>query len=96
LACVGGEITGRILEDGISVTSQGKRTLRVTRNAKIRMVEQVISLRSNRNFPPLRDRKIFVQRWLELREPRPPQDISSGVAKLTSRRRRKGIWIEPV
>ena len=95
LAYVIGEITRRILEDGIPVTSQGKRTLCITRNTKIRMVEQVISFHSNRNLPSFRDREIFVQRRVELREPRPPQDISSGIAKLTGRRNRKSTWIKP-
>jgi hypothetical protein len=49
LAYIIGEITRSILEDGIPVTSQGKRTLCITRNAKIRMVEQVISFHPNRN-----------------------------------------------
>jgi hypothetical protein len=34
-----GKITRRVLEDGITVTSKGKRTLCITRNAKIRMIE---------------------------------------------------------
>ena len=89
MACVIGEITRRILEDGIPVTSQGKRTLCITRNAKIRMVEQVISFHSNCNLPLFSDRKIFVQRWVKLRERGLPQDIPSGIAKLTGRRHRK-------
>ena len=44
LPCVIGKITRRILEDGIPVASKGKSTLRITRNSKIRMVEQVIEL----------------------------------------------------
>ena len=48
LACVIGKITRRILENGIPVPSKGKRTLCITRNTKIRMVEQVISFHSNR------------------------------------------------
>jgi len=95
LACVSGEITRRIFEDGIPVTSQRKRTLCITRNTKIRMVEQVISFHSNRNLPSFRDRKILVQRRVKLRERRPPQDISSGIAKLTGRRYRKSVWIKP-
>ena len=72
LALVIGEITRRILEDGIPVTSKGKRTLGITRNAKIRMVEQVISFHSNRNLPFLSDRKLFVQRQRQIaRTPAP-------------------------
>ena len=95
LACVSGEISRRIFEDGIPVTPQGKRILCVARNAKIRMVEQVISFHSKRNLPSFSDRKIFVQRCVKLRERRPPQDISSGIAKLTGRRYRKSTRIKP-
>jgi hypothetical protein len=44
----------------------------VARNAKIRMVEEVISFHSNRNLPSFRDRKVFVQRCVKLRKRRPP------------------------
>ena len=95
LTCVIGKITRRILEDGIPSSPQEKRTLSITRNAKIRMVEKVISFHSNGDLPFVNDRKFFVQRWVKLREPRPPQDISSGIAKLTGRRNRKSAWIKP-
>src|SRR5580704_26615 len=95
LAGISGEITRRILEDGIPGSSQEKRALGVTRNAKIGMVEKVISFRPNRDLPAFRDRKIFVKRGVKLREPRPPQDVSSGIAKLTGRRDRKSAWIKP-
>ena len=95
LASVIGEITRRILEHGVPVTSQGKRTLCIARNTKIRMVEQVISFHANRNLPSISDRKILVQRWVKLRESRPAQDISPGVAKLTGRRYRESTWIKP-
>ena len=95
LACVIGEITRRIFEDGIPVTPKGKRTLCVARNAKIRMVEEVISFHSNRNLPSFRDPKVFVQRCIKLRKRRPPQNISSGIAKLTGRRYRKSTRIKP-
>ena len=94
-AGVSGEITERILEDGIPGPSQEKRTLSVTRNTEIRVVENVIRFQSNRNLPPFRDRKIFVQRGVKLREPRSPQDVSSGIAKLTGRRNRKSAGIKP-
>ena len=94
LACVSGEITRRILEDGIPVTPQGKRILCVARYAKIRMVEQIISFHSHRNFPAFRDPKVFVQRCIKLRKRRPPQNISSGIAKLTGRRYRKSTRIK--
>jgi hypothetical protein len=78
-ACVIGEITRRIIE--VPVTSQGKRSLRITRNTKIRMVEQVISFHSNRNLPSFSDRKIFVVPRQIARTPA-PQNISSGIANL--------------
>lgn len=90
-----GEITCRILEDGVPVTSKAKRTLCITRNAEIRMVEHVIRFNSNRNPSLFSDRKIFVQRRVELRRPRPPQHISSGIAKLAGRRYGKSTWIKP-
>ncbi len=40
------EITCCILEDRVSIPSQGERTLRVTRDCKIRMIEQIVSLRA--------------------------------------------------
>src|SRR5579863_6905640 len=95
LACVSGEITGRIPENGFPVTAQGKRTLCVTRDTKIRMVEQIIGFYSNCNLPVFSDRKILVQRRVKLRERRPPQDIASGIAKLTGRRHRKSTWVKP-
>src|SRR5579872_1640665 len=94
-ACVGGEITGRILENGFPVSSQGKRTLRITGNTKIRMVEQIIGFDSNGKLPVFSNRKILVQRWVQLRESGPPQDIASGIAKLTGRRQRKSTWVKP-
>ena len=51
LAYVIGEITRRVLEDGIPVTPHGKRALCITRNTKIRVVENVISFHSHRNLP---------------------------------------------
>src|SRR5579863_678585 len=95
LAGVSGEITRRILEDGIPRSPQEKRTLCITRDTKIRVVEHVISFHPNRNLPLLCDRKMFVDRRVELRERRPPQDVSSGIAKLTGRRDRKSAWIKP-
>src|SRR5579863_2292715 len=95
LACVGGEITGGILEDGFPVSSQGKRTLRITGNTKIRMVEQIIGFDSNGKLPVFSNHKILVQRWVKLRESGPPQDVASGIAKLTGRRHRKSTWVKP-
>jgi hypothetical protein len=45
-AYVVSEIAGSILEDGISVASQCKWTLRVTWYCEIRMIEQIVAFRS--------------------------------------------------
>jgi len=95
LASVIGEITLRILEDGIPVTSKGKRTLCIAWNAKIRMVKEVISFHAHSKLPFVTDCKILVQRRVKLREPRPSQNISPGIAKLSRRRNGKSTWIEP-
>jgi len=95
LAYVIGKITRSILEDSIPVTSKGKRALCITRSSKIRMVEQVISFHPKRDFPFVKDREILVQRRVELRERRPPQDVSSGIAKLKRWRYGKSTWIKP-
>ena len=37
------KIASNILEDGVSIPSQGERTLRVTRDCKIRVIQQIVS-----------------------------------------------------
>jgi hypothetical protein len=37
------EVTRRVFENGISISAQGERTLRVTRDCKIRMIQQIVS-----------------------------------------------------
>lgn len=49
-ADVVGEITRCILEDSVSVPSQGKRSLRVARDCEIWMIEQGVGFRSKRKF----------------------------------------------
>ena len=49
-ADVAGEITRNVFEDGVAVPSQGERTLRVTRDRKILMIEQIVGLRSKCNL----------------------------------------------
>ena len=48
-ADVVGETTGCICEHGLSVSSQRERTLRITRNRKIRMIEEIVNVRSESN-----------------------------------------------
>ena len=84
-ADVVGETTRRIRENGVSVPPQGERTLRVTRDCKIRMIEQVIGLRSEGNLPAFRQVEALLKRKIKLREPGSPQDVSSSIAELTGR-----------
>ena len=45
-----GETTCCIREHGVSVSSQRKRTLRVTRNCIIRMIEEIVGFGPKRNL----------------------------------------------
>jgi len=83
-------MTRCILEDGISVASQATRILRITWNAKIGIVEQVIGFHSNVNLYVFSNREIFVQRSVKLRECRPAQNIAPGRTNGTNRWR----WTE--
>jgi len=89
LAYIIGKITRRIFEYGIPVTSRGKRTLRITRSSKIRMVKQVISFHSNRKLPFLTDRKTFVQRRVRLSKRGSPRVCA---AQCRLRRGFAGAW----
>src|SRR5262245_23601810 len=77
-----GEITCRILENGVSVPSQGERTLRVARHRKIRMVEQVVSFRSDCELRAFRQSEGLLQRQVKLCERGATQDVTPGIAKL--------------
>jgi hypothetical protein len=61
-AYVVGEIASSILEDGISVASQCKWTLRVIRDCEIRMIEQIVAFRSQRNLRAFRHLEGLLQR----------------------------------
>ena len=94
-AYVVGEIARSILEDCISVASQSKRTLRVTRDCEIRMIEQIVGFRSNRNLHAFPQMEALLQRQIELREPGAAQDIAPSIAKLAGRGQRKCTRIKP-
>ena len=94
-ACVVGETARSILEDSISVASQGKRTLRVARDREIRMIEQIVGFRSNRNLRAFPQMKALLQRQIELREPGAAQDIAPSIAELAWTWQRKGARIKP-
>ena len=85
-AYVVGEIARWIFEDGISVASQGERTLRVTRDGEIRMIEQIVGFRSKRNLRAFPQLEALLQRHIELRERGAAQDITPGIAKPAGRR----------
>ena len=94
-AYVVGEIARCIFEDGVSVPSQRKRTLRVTRDREIRMIEQIVGFRSKRNLRAFLQLEALLQRQIELRERGAAQDIAPGIAKLAGRRQRKCTRIKP-
>src|SRR5258708_1307287 len=75
-AYVVGKIARSIVEDCISVASQSKRTLRVARDCEIRMIEQIVGFRSNRNPYAFPQMEALLQRQIELREPGAAQDIA--------------------
>ena len=85
-ADVVGEISRSIFEDGVSIPSQRKGTLRVTRDCKIRMIEQIVGFRSKRNLHAFRQLEALLQRQIKLRERGAAQDISPSIAKLAGRR----------
>jgi hypothetical protein len=94
-AYVVGEIARSILEDGISVPSQGKRSLCVTRDCEIRMIEQIVGFRAKCNLRAFRQLKGLLQRQIKLRERGAAQDIAPSIAKLTRRGQCKCRWIKP-
>jgi len=77
------ELSRRVVVDSVSISSQRERTLRITRNCKIRMIEQIVDFRSNCDvhaFPQFED---FLYRKIKLREGGPPQNIATSSAELT-------------
>ena len=85
LADIVGETTRCIREHGISVPSQRERTLRVTRNCKIWMIEQIVGLHSESNLRAFRQLKALLKRQIKLRELGSSQDVSSSIAELAGR-----------
>src|SRR5215469_16401895 len=82
-ADVFGKITCCIFENSVSIPSQGERTLRVTRDRKIRMIEQIVGLRSESNLRAFRQLEALLKRQMTLCETRPAQNISPSIAELT-------------
>jgi|SRR6516162_4470486 len=90
-----GEIACCILENGVSVPSQGERALRVARHSKIRMIEQVVSFRSDGDLRAFRQLKALLQRQVALCERGATQDVTPGIAKLAGGRQRECGRIKP-
>src|SRR5262249_40193279 len=90
-----GEITCRVLENGVSVASQGERALGVARDSKIRMVEQIVGLRSKRDLHAFPQLEFLLHGQIELREPGSAKDIPSRITKLTGRWQGKGTRTKP-
>jgi hypothetical protein len=94
-AYVVGEITRCIAEDGVSVPSEAKRALRISRDSKIRMVEQIVGFRAKRDLRTFRQLEGLLQRQIEFRECGADQDIAPSIAKLTGGCQRKCPRIKP-
>ena len=77
------ETTPCIREDGVSIPSQRERILRVTRDCKIRMIEQIVGRGSESNLRAFRQLEALLNRHITLRKPRSAQDITPCSAKLT-------------
>ena len=84
-AHVVGEIPCCILEDRVSVASQGKGTLGVARDCEIRMIEQIVGFHTKRNLRAFRQFEGLLQRQVKLRERGAAQDIAPSSTKLTGR-----------
>ena len=84
-ADVVGEVTRCILKDGVSVSSHGKRTLRVTRDCKIRMIQQIVGFHPKRNLLAFWQLEAFLQPQIKLRKRGTAQDVTPSSAKLTGR-----------
>jgi hypothetical protein len=80
-----GKTTRWIREHSVSIPSQRERALRVTRNCKIRMIEEIVGFRSEGKPRTFGQLEALLKRHIKLREPRSAQDISSSIAKLLGR-----------
>jgi hypothetical protein len=90
-----GEITRCVSEDGVSVSSQRKRALGITRDCKIRMIEQIVGFRSHRDLRAFRQLENLLERQIKLGERGATQDIAPSIAELTWRRHGKRTRIKP-
>src|SRR5262249_104849 len=82
---VAGKITGSVSEDGVSVASQRERTLRVTRDCKIWMIEQIVGFRSKCNLRALSQMEALLECQIKLREGGTAQNITARSTELTRR-----------
>src|SRR5215468_4524965 len=94
-ADVTGQVPRHIFEHGVSIPSQGERTLRVAWDCKIGMVDEVISFHTERKLLAFRQVEVLLHREIELREAGATQDIASSTAELAGRRPYPGTRIKP-
>ena len=80
-ANVVGELTCCIFEDGVSVPSQSKRSLCVTWDCEIRVIEQIVGFHPKHNLRAFRQLESLLQRQIELRKCGAAQDIAPSIAK---------------
>ena len=80
------EITCCILEDRVSIPSQGERALRVAWDCKIRMIKQIVNFRSQCNLHTFLQFEALFECHIKLREGGSAQDVTSSGSKITRRR----------
>lgn len=90
-----GEVTRCIFENGVSVPSQAERILRVTRYAKIWMIEDIVGFHSERNTHTFAQSEALIERRIKFRERGTAQAIPSSSAEVIGRWHRKRARIEP-
>ena len=78
-----GETTGWVFEDCVSVSSKGKRTLRVTRHCEIGMIQQIVRFHSKRELRTFLQFEPFLELQIKLRERGAAQDVTPRIAILT-------------
>ena len=79
------KIARRILKNGVAIPAESERTLRITWDSKIRMVQEIERFHSKDDLRLSGYLKGLTDCKIELRKTRSPQQISSSSAKLTGR-----------
>jgi len=89
------EISRRTREHGVTIPSEGERTLRVTRDCKIRVVEQIVGIHAKSNLRAFRQSEGLLERQIKFRERRATEAIAGSSAELPGGWQRKCTWIKP-